>query len=248
MSTQAWARGEGPSVLRELLTRLRRPTDGLPAALLWDMDGLLVDSEPLWTVAETDLFRGWGVRFTPSMKAAMVGSRMDRAVPMMIDFGGAAAAGSSVDEVSAFLLARMVELFRSELPLLPGVAALLGEVADAGIPQALVSSSYRVLVDAALSALPGHPFSTSVAGDEVSRGKPDPEPYLLAARRLEVDPRLTVVLEDTPTGARAGAAAGARVLYCPSVAGAGEPEPGWRAVATLADVSLAGIRAWLRAR
>jgi HAD superfamily hydrolase (TIGR01509 family) len=247
MSTQAWQRGEGPSALRGLLTRLRGAEDGQPAALLWDMDGLLVDSEPLWTIAERDLFATWGAAFTPAMKAAMVGTRLDVAVPMMIEFGGAAARGATVEQVSAVVLGRMVELFTADLPLLPGVAALLGEVASAGVPQALVSSSYRVLVDAVLAALPGHPFATSVAGDEVRRGKPDPESYALAARRLQVDPRRSVVLEDTPTGARAGTAVGAHVVYCPSVAGAGEPEPGWRAVATLADVSLPGLRAWLRA-
>lgn len=249
MSTQAWKRGEGPSLLRGLLTRVQqRSGEEPPAALLWDMDGLLVDSEPLWTVAESDLFATWGVTFTPAMKAAMVGTRMDVAIPMMIDFGGTAAAGATARDVSRFVLDRMVELLRTDLPLLPGVATLLGEVATAGVPQALVSSSYRVLVDAVLRALPGHPFATSVAGDEVERGKPDPESYLLAAARLHVDPRRSVALEDTPAGARAGAAAGAHVVYCPSVAGAGEPEPGWRAVGSLADVSLAGLRAWLRAR
>ncbi len=246
MSTQAWRWGEGPSTLRGLLTRLQRPGIALPAAVLWDMDGLLVDSEPVWTVAERELFASWGVRFTPAMKAAMVGTRMDVSVQMMIDFGGAGAAGTSVPAVTDRLLTRMVELFRADLPLLPGVAPLLREVAAAGIPQALVSSSYRVLVEAVLAGLPGHPFATSVAGDEVDRGKPDPQPYLRAAALLGVDPRRCVVLEDTPTGARAGVAAGARVVYCPSVIGAGEPEPGWRAVGSLADVSLAGLRAWLR--
>ena len=248
MSTQAWPHGQGPSALRGLLKGLRRSDDSLPAALLWDMDGLLVDSEPLWTVAERDLFAAWGMDFTAPMKAAMVGTRLDVAVPMMIEFGGPAARDTSVTDTSNFILARMVDLFTADLPLLPGAAALLGEVASAGIPQALVSSSYRVLVDAVLAALPGHPFAISVAGDEVARGKPDPESYIAAAQRLTVDPRHCVVLEDTPTGARAGSAAGARVVYCPSVPGAGAPEPDWRPVGSLADVSLPGLRAWLRAR
>lgn len=220
---------------------------GRPAALLWDMDGLLVDSEPLWTIAERELFGTWGVAFTPAMKAAMVGSRLDASVRMMIGFGGAAAAGSTPGQVSAFLTERMAELLRADVPLLPGVRALLGAAAETGVPQALVSSTHRVLVDAVLRGLPGHPFAVSVAGDEVRRGKPHPEAYETAAARLGVDPRRCVVLEDTPTGGRAGAGAGARVVYCPSVAGAGEAERGWLAVASLTDVSLAELAALVSA-
>lgn len=212
------------------------------------MDGLLVDSEPLWTVAERELFAGWGVEFTPGMKAAMVGTRLDVSAPMMLAFGGQAAqaAGATVAQVQKFLLDRMCALFAGGVPLRPGAGPLLAEVAAAGIPQALVSSSYRVLVDAVLAGLPGHPFAVSIAGDEVARGKPDPEAYETAAARLGVGAAGCVVLEDSAAGARSGAVAGARVLYCPSVPGAAEAEPGWRPVGSLQDVSLAGLRAWFR--
>ena len=89
-----------------------------------------------------------------------------------------------------------------------------------------------------LDGIPGHPFAVTVAGDEVVRAKPDPEPYLDAAARLAVEPTTCLVLEDTPTGARAGTTAGASVLYCPSVPGAGAPEPGWWAVRSLEDVTV----------
>ena len=209
------------------------------------MDGLLVDSEPVWTVAERELFASWGVGFTPEMKSAMVGLRMDAAVPVMIGLGAPGSAGATADEVSQWLLRRMAELFAADLPLLPGVLDLLSAAHRAGIPQALVSSSYRLLVDAALAGVPGHPFTVAVAGDEVMHGKPDPESYLLAASRLGVNPRQCIVLEDTPTGARAGAAAGATVVYCPSVEGAGEAEQGWHRVPSLARVSLANLRGWV---
>lgn len=212
-----------------------------PAALLWDMDGLLVDSEPLWTVAERELFAGWGLEFTPAAKAAIVGLRMDAAVRVLLDLAGSPAAGETPASVADRLLRRMAELFRADLPLLPGVLDLLTAARAAGVPQALVSSSYRLLVDAVLAAVPGHPFAVAVAGDEVRHGKPHPEPYLTAAARLGVDPARCVVLEDTAAGARAGTAAGARVVYCPSVAGAGAPEPGWWAVRSLAEVSLARL-------
>jgi beta-phosphoglucomutase-like phosphatase (HAD superfamily) len=99
-----------------------------------------------------------------------------------------------VDDASHWLLGRMVELFAAGPPLLPGAAALLEVLAGAGIRTALVSSSYRVLVDAVL-ALGIGPFAVSLAGDEVTFGKPHPEPYLTAARLLGVDATKCVALE-----------------------------------------------------
>jgi beta-phosphoglucomutase-like phosphatase (HAD superfamily) len=121
---------------------------------------------------------------------------------------------------------------------------LLRDLAEHQIPQALVSSSYRILVDAVLAELPGHPFVISLAGDEVTHGKPDPEPYATAADRLGVAIGDCVVIEDTSTGCRSGAAAGARVVYCPSVAGSGAAEPGWRTVGSLEAVSYRWLSAW----
>lgn len=189
-----------------------------PQAVLWDMDGLLVDTEPLWTVAEQELAERLGDVFTPSAKAAIVGTRLDVAVPLLLSHLGHEATPDAVDHSATWLLARMVELFSRPLPLQPGAAALLEAVDDAGIPQALVSSSYRVLVDAVLAHGTG-PFVTTLAGDEVLRGKPDPESYLTAAARLGVDPRRCVVLEDSPAGVAAGEAAGCAVVAVPSVEG-----------------------------
>lgn len=209
------------------------------------MDGLLVDSEPVWTVAERELFASWGMAFTPSMKAAVVGRRMDASVQLMIELGAPGSDGATAAAVADRLLHRMAEMFAEDLPLLPGVTDLLAAAHAAGIPQALVSASYRLLVDAVLAGLPGEPFDVAVAGDEVTHGKPHPEAYLTAAARLGVDAHDCIVLEDTPTGARAGAAAGAAVVYCPSVPSAGAPEPGWHAVPTLAAVGLDDLRGWL---
>jgi HAD superfamily hydrolase (TIGR01509 family) len=207
------------------------------------MDGLLVDSEPLWSIAERELFDRWGLTFTAAHKAAIAGQRMDTAVAAMIGFGAPGSRDETVESVSCWLLERMRGLYATELPVLPGVLDLLGEAAQAGVPQALVSSSYRVLVDVVLAAVPGHPFAVSVAGDEVTHGKPHPEPYLTGARLLGVDPRACVALEDSASGARAGAAAGCRIVYCPSVAGSLEPEPGWLATRSLADLRLDDLRA-----
>ncbi|HUR14548.1 MAG TPA: HAD family phosphatase [Mycobacteriales bacterium] len=212
------------------------------AAVLFDMDGLLVDSEPVWTVAEVELAQQLGGEFTPELKAAIVGTRLEVAVPTILGWYGAPTDDATVARTSAWLLARMVELFGERPPLLPGVPELLGELAAAGVPTALVSSSYRVLVDAVLQHGIG-PFRTTVAGDEVTHGKPHPEPYLLAAARLEVDPARCVVLEDSPAGVASGEAAGCVVVAVPSVPGVElESAPGRLVVPTLAGVGVAELR------
>ena len=187
-------------------------------AVLWDMDGVLVDSEPLWTVAEVELAAELGGTWSAEIKAAVVGTRLEVAVPTILRFFGVPDTPEQVAETSQWLLGRMVELFRQDLPVLPGAAELLAALRDEGVPMALVSSSYRVLVDAVLDQGVG-PFALSIAGDEVQHGKPHPEPYLTAAQRLGVDPARCVVVEDSPSGVAAGEAAGCAVLAVPAVAG-----------------------------
>jgi HAD superfamily hydrolase (TIGR01509 family) len=188
----------------------------LPAAVLFDMDGLLVDTEPVWTVAEVELARQLGGEFTPELKAAIVGTRLEVAVPTILRWYGGPTDDATTTRTMDWLLARMVELFADRPPVQPGVEELLTALAAAGIPTALVSSSYRVLVDAVLAHGIG-PFDLTLAGDEVTHGKPHPEPYLLAAARLGVDPVRCVVLEDSPAGVASAEAAGCAVVAVPSV-------------------------------
>jgi len=215
------------------------------AAVLWDMDGLLVDTEPLWTVAQHELARSLGGEFTPQAKAAMVGTRLDVAVPMLLSSIGLSAEPARVSDAMAWLLQRMVELYASPLELMPGAAELLAELRSAGVPVALVSSSYRVLVDAVLAHGTG-PFSVTVAGDEVGHGKPHPKPYLRAAGLLGVDPAACVVLEDSAAGAASGLAAGCAVVAVPSVPGV-SVLPGHRltVVPALGAVDVAALEALL---
>ena len=216
-------------------------TASTPAAVLWDMDGLLVDSEPVWTVAEAELAERLGGHWDEDVKAAVVGTRLDVAVPLILRWFGADPTPERVAETSAWLLGRMVQLFAQDLPAMPGALSLLAHLRDAGVPQALVSSSYRVLVDAALMTGLG-PFALTLAGDEVVHAKPHPEPYLTAAERLGVDPARCVVLEDSPTGAASGQAAGCAVVAVPSVAGiVMTPGPRRLVVASLADVTVADL-------
>ncbi len=186
------------------------------AAVLFDMDGLLVDTEPLWTVAEHELAASLGARFTPDIKAAMIGHGVDTALPLMLSMLGVPDADPHA--AARFLIERTAELFGEPgriIPM-PGAVALLDALAAAGIATALVSSSFRVLMDPVLAAIGPERFAVTVAGDEVSRRKPHPEPYLTAARMLGVDPAQCVVLEDSEAGARAGLDAGCPTILVPS--------------------------------
>ena len=231
-----------PTLVSGLPVGERASARALPAAVFFDMDGLLVDSEPVWTVAEVELATRLGGVFTAELKAAVVGTRLQVAVPTILDWYGAPAGPADVARTSAWLLERMVALFGgSALPLLPGAAELLAALRAAGVPVALVSSSYRVLVDAVLAHGVG-PFDLTIAGDEVTHGKPHPEPYLLAARRFGVDPRDCVVLEDSPAGIAAGHAAGCAVVAVPSVAGVViAPAARQLVVDSLAGIDLAAL-------
>jgi HAD superfamily hydrolase (TIGR01509 family) len=216
--------------------------NGLRAAL-FDMDGLLVDTEPVWTVAEVELAQRLGGEFTEELKAAIVGTRLEVAVPTILRWYGVPTDAATVADTSAWLLDRMVGLFAEGVEVLPGVTDLLAGLREAGVPVALVSSSYRVLVDAVTATGLG-PFDVTVAGDEVAVGKPHPEPYLTAAELLGVDPRDCVVLEDSPAGVASGEAAGCAVVAVPSVPGvAFPPAPRRLVLPTLAGVTVADLRA-----
>jgi len=233
------------------------PAGGL-AAVLFDMDGLLVDSEPVWTVAEVELARSLGGEFSPELKAAIVGTRLEVAVPRILRWYDAPAAPADVDRACTWLLARMVELFAGDLPVMPGAASLVAACRAAAVPVALVSSSYRVLVDAVLADVgpagggpaggwpAGRlgPFDLTVAGDEVTNAKPHPEPWLTACSRLGVDPSRCVVLEDSPSGVASGLAAGCAVVGVPSVAGVSfEPAPRLTVRSSLVGLGLADLQA-----
>lgn len=212
------------------------------SAVLFDMDGLLVDTEPTWTVAEVELAERLGGRWTDEVKAAVVGTRLETAVPVILTALGHPPTPELVARTVTEVLARMVELFQGDLRPLPGAVELVREVRAAGVPVALVSSSYRVLVDTVTARL-GLSFDLVLAGDEVRHAKPHPEPYATACRRLGVDPGRAVVLEDSPAGIASGEAAGCAVVAVPSVAGV-HPEPAPRRVVvpTLEGVGVAALR------
>ncbi len=210
----------------------------LPAAVLFDMDGLLIDTEPLWFRVETEILTELGALWDYSDHASLVGSSLKVASAFVADRAGN---GVTAADVAQQLLLRMRERLRDAPVLQPGVVDLIDELDGAGVPRALVSSSFRVLVEAALEGLSPLTFDTVVAGDDVSAAKPDPEPYLLGAAKLGVDPSVCVALEDSPGGAASASAAGCFVVAIPSVA-AIEPTPRRVIRPSLVGVDLAFLR------
>lgn len=188
----------------------------LPAAVLFDMDGLLVATEHVWFEVESALVRELGGEWGPADQEQLVGGPLERTVAHM-----AATVPGPVDDdvLRDRLLAGMVaRLRRGPVDWMPGARRLLGEVEAAGVPTALVSSSRRPVVDAVLTAIGSHLFPVTVSGDDVPRTKPHPDPYLLAAALLEVDPTRCVALEDSATGATSARAAGCFTVVVPSIA------------------------------
>ena len=189
-------------------------TTSTPAAALWDFDGTLADTEPLWIAAEYDLVGKQGCTWSDEHAEQLVGnSLLDSGSYILNAIGRVDLSPAWV--VDQLLTAVVDHISNHPIVWRPGAIELLESFAESGVPCALVSASYRVLLNAALSQLPEGTFQVSVAGDEVSRGKPHPEPYEKACTALGVSARHCVVLEDSETGCRAGNAAGALVVAIP---------------------------------
>jgi HAD superfamily hydrolase (TIGR01509 family) len=207
-------------------------------AVLFDMDGLLVDSERLWYETEAEVMAGLGARWGPEHQESLVGGSIDRTVAYMLALTGPV---ETPGEVSRRLLDGMAERLRANVPMMPGAKELLDEVREAGVPSALVSSTHRNLMEYALDGIGRDRLTTTVAGDEVAHTKPHPEPYLTAARLLDADPRQCVALEDSPNGTASATAAGCHVVAVPSVVPIADA-PGRTVVTSLLDVDLARLR------
>jgi HAD superfamily hydrolase (TIGR01509 family) len=187
-------------------------TKRLPAAVLWDMDGTLVDTEPYWMRAETELIREFGGSWTEEDALQLVGAGLWDAAAVFQREG--------VDLPADEIVARLTERVREQLaqhgvPWQPGAQELLKSVRDAGIPTALVTMSIRSMAEDIVGVIPFTAFDELVTGDEVAAPKPHPEPYLAAAGRLGVDIADCVAIEDSPTGLAAAMSAGAVSIGVP---------------------------------
>jgi HAD superfamily hydrolase (TIGR01509 family) len=182
------------------------------SAVFFDMDGLLVDSEPLWLETETQLMAEFGYHWSASDQAFSLGGPLDRVGNYMSDLIGGQRDGKSL---MLEMIDRMIAKFEKGLSFMPGAIELIDDLQSHGISLTLVSASPRTLVDAALTNFEVNPFSKSISSNDVKVSKPDPEGYLLAATSGGHDITNCLVLEDSLTGVTAAKASGAWVLAVP---------------------------------
>ena len=183
-----------------------------PAAVLWDMDGTLVDTEPYWIETEFAMAERHGGSWGTEHALNLVGrALLDSAAYIREHMGIELTPEQIVDE----LLDGVVERVEREVPWRPGARELLADLGAAGVPCGLVTMSWTRFVDPILALLPRDSFASVVTGDRVERGKPHPDPYLLAAAELGVDPVDCLAIEDSQTGATSAVAAGCVVLCVP---------------------------------
>ncbi|MDQ1039781.1 HAD superfamily hydrolase (TIGR01509 family) [Streptomyces sp. V3I8] len=207
-------------------------------AVLLDMDGTLVDTEGFWWDAEVEVFAQLGHTLDDSWRHVVVGGPMTRSAGFLIEATGAKI---TLSELTVLLNDGFENRIRRTLPLMPGAARLLAELAAHRVPTALVSASHRRIIDRVLVSLGAQNFGLTVAGDEVERTKPFPDPYLFAAAGLGADPARCVVIEDTATGVAAAEAAGCHVVAVPSIAPIA-PATGRTVVPSLEQVDLPFLR------
>jgi HAD superfamily hydrolase (TIGR01509 family) len=216
-------------------------TDGAVGlgAVLFDMDGLLVDTEPLWFETEIEVMARLGAPWTKQDQAALLGGSMERSIGYLL---ARATRPAPPAEVERWLLEGMLNRVEAgRATVLPGARELLAEVTAAGLPAALVTSSLRRFAEAVLAST-GLRFAVTVCGEDVSATKPDPAPYQLAAKLLDVEPARCAALEDSPNGVASATAAGCLVVAVPSFS-AIAPAPGRLVAGSLSDVSLGTLRA-----
>jgi len=183
-------------------------------AILFDMDGLLIDSEPLWHEAEIHGFGLAGLRLTPEQCLETTGLRVDEVVQFRHAQQPWDAPGQDV--ITEAIVERLVALVHTKGVLKPGVAEALACAQGFGARVALASSSPYVIIDAVLDTFGLRPaFEVIHSAEEEVRGKPEPDVYLTAARKLGVDPAACMALEDSPNGVLAAKAAGMRCIAVP---------------------------------
>jgi HAD superfamily hydrolase (TIGR01509 family) len=187
-----------------------------PRAVLFDMDGTLIDSEKVWDRSLVDVLR-WlgGTDLSPEARRETLGGNLRSSLAIVFREAGVVQTPELSEQAARRLVARTAELFEGGLPWRPGALTALRTIRGAGFATALVTNTGRYLTDKALVGIGGEHFDVTVCGDEVSRGKPAPDPYLRAAELLGLAAPDCVAVEDSPTGIAAAEASGTAVLAVP---------------------------------
>jgi HAD superfamily hydrolase (TIGR01509 family) len=210
------------------------------SAILFDLDGPLIDSEPLWLKAEIEVMAEVGCHWDEQDQINCLGGPAERTERYMQE-------RSKNIKPYGYFINRLHEVMKeritNELDLIPNALELLKECKKAGIKIALVTASSRDLMTIVLKRFPQGTFDVVVSGDDVEKSKPDPAPYLLAAKQLSVDITKCVVIEDSLTGVKSGLASGAQVIGIPHLVQMKE-NPSLRIISSLGDIRLSDILAW----
>ena len=179
------------------------------AAVLWDLDGTIVDTEPLWMAAEHALAAEHGKIWTEEDGLALVGNSLIKSGHYIRE---KLEIEMTAEDVVDYLVNQLASALSEHIEWRPGARDLIEALDSAGVPQALVTMSYGPIAEPVAASLP---FKAVVTGDIVSRPKPYADPYLLAAELLGVDPEDCLAIEDSGTGAASANAAGCDVLAVP---------------------------------
>ncbi|MFD9723762.1 HAD family hydrolase [Streptomyces sp. NPDC059072] len=185
-----------------------------PAAVLFDMDGTLVDTEVLWWRTTEEVADSLGHRLTDADAPEVVGRAVEDTAAHLVRVSR----GGDPDEVALALTGNFFRKVEAGAPMRPGAQRLLSVLEAEGVPFALVSASPRVVVDSVVGGSLAHvPFAFTMSADDTSRTKPHPDPYRIAAERLGLVPEACVAVEDSPDGAASAEAAGCGLLIVPSL-------------------------------
>ncbi len=186
----------------------------LPKAVLWDLDGTLIDSEPYWMKSEIELATRHDFDWTEEDGKSLVGMALKDSAKIMGErFGVELDTEATVQELTDSVTAQL----RKEIPWRPGAQELLREMRRRGVKTALVTMSLRRMALQVVEAIPFDAFDVIVAGDDVVHGKPHAEPYLKAAALLGVEPHECVAFEDSISGILSAEAAGTKAVGIPNV-------------------------------
>jgi HAD superfamily hydrolase (TIGR01509 family) len=210
------------------------------SAIFFDMDGTLVDSEPLWLEAEIEVMLREGCIWTAEDQLACLGGPRAKTERIMQEKCGKQMPDNYFgDQLDDLMESKLAE----KLKLVPGALELLAECKENDLTFGLVTASGGRLMNVVLKSFPADIFDVVISGDDVEKSKPDPQPYLMAAERLSVDIKKSVVIEDSVTGVTAGLASGAQVIGIPHLVNLPKHE-NLRVVSKLSDITYSNLLTW----
>lgn len=219
--------------------------DGELRAVLWDMDGTLLDSEKLWDIGVRELSVELGGEMTEQTRHALIGAAAPNALRIIFEGLGLEPDPAAMAEAGRWLERRVMDLMSGSIPWRPGAPEALAAVRAAGLATGLVTNTKRSVTELCLNTLGREYFDVTVCGDEVERGKPAPDPYLRAAELLGVPAARCVAIEDSVTGSASAAAAGCAVLVVPCEIPV-PPRPGYSFRDSLIGLTIDDLRALRR--